>query len=144
MEPFDTSQPTPGTITTLITERYAGVVIATAMHAWFFSLDDKNWPNFVTIVTTDEHDTASSLSRPGFFRLNIGVSRATFQRVAGGAAEPDFTAADRIVPHPVYAAQHWISVVNPTGATLETVVLPLLDEAYERLAAREARHVREV
>ncbi len=143
MEPFDASQPTPASITTLITESYRGVVVANAMNAHFFSLNEKNWPNFATIVTTDEHDTASNLARPGFFRLNIGVSGATFTRVAGGEANPDFTLADRLLPHPVYAAQHWICIANPTAATLETRVIPLLDEAHERLAAQEARRVRE-
>ncbi len=140
MEPFDTSQPTPTSITALITERYPGVVVASAMNAFFFSLNEKNWPNFATIVTTDEHDTASNLSRPGLFRLNIGVGRATFERLVGDVADPDFTAVDRLLPHPVYAAQRWVSVVNPTTVTLETIVVPLLDEAHERLAAQEARH----
>jgi hypothetical protein len=140
MEPFDESAPTPDSITALITGRYADVLVADAMNASFFSLNDQSWPNFATIVTTDEHDTASDLGRPGFFRLNIGVTRATFERIAAEAGEPDFAAADRLLPHPVYAAQHWISVVNPSATTLEAVVLPLLDEAYERLAAQEARH----
>jgi hypothetical protein len=143
VEPFDPSQPTPATIRALITTRYPGVVTANAMNADFFSLTEKHWPNFATLVTTDEHDTASSLARPGLFRLNIGVSGATFARVAGGAVEPDFTAADRLLPHPVYAAQHWVCIVNPTAATLDAVVLPLLDEAHERLAAQEARRTRE-
>ncbi len=139
MEPFDPSRPTPASITTLITERYRGVVIANAMNAWFFSLNEKSWPNFATIVTTDEHDAASNLSRPGFFRLNVGVGRATFERLVGASADPDFTASDRLLPHPVYAAQHWVSIVNPSATALETVIVPLLDEAYERLAAQEAR-----
>jgi uncharacterized protein DUF6194 len=116
------------------------VVVANGMDAFFFSLTEKHWPNFATIVTTDEHDTASNLSRPGVFRLNIGVSRATFDRLTRDGTEPDFTASDRLLPHPVYAAQHWISIVNPTRATLEAVVLPLLDEAHGRLAAQLARH----
>jgi hypothetical protein len=139
MEPFDASRPSPESIATLITERYPGTVIANAMNAWFFSLNEKGWPNFATIVTTDEHDDASDLSRPGAFRLNIGVGAPTFNRLAAGNPEPDFTAADRIVPHPVYAAQHWISIVNPSAAILETDLLPLLDEAHARLAAQEAR-----
>jgi hypothetical protein len=142
MEPFDASQPTPESITALITGRYAGVAVANAMNASFFSLNAKSWPNFATIVTTDEHDAASDLSRPGRFRLNIGVGSATFARLVGGAAEPDFTAADRLLPHPVYAAQQWVCIVNPSAATLEMVVLPLVDEAHERLAAQEARHAR--
>ena len=35
---------------------YPETVIAEALGATFFSLDEKNWPNFATIVTTDEHD----------------------------------------------------------------------------------------
>lgn len=142
MEPFDASRPTPESIRAMITGRYPGVVVASAMNAFFFSLNEKNWPNFATVVTTDEHDSASNLSRPGFFRLNIGVSRATFDRLVGDIAEPDFSATDRFVPHPVYAAQHWISIVNPTEHSLETAVLPLLDEAHQRLAAQEARHTK--
>ncbi len=140
MEPYDPSQPTPESLTALITSRYPGVVVANALNATFFSLNDRSWPNFATIVTTDEHDTASDLSRPGRFRLNIGVSGPTFARLVGDAVDPDFTASDSLLPHPVYAKQHWVSIVNPTAATLEAVVLPLLDEAHERLAAQEARH----
>ena len=142
MDPFDASRPTPTSITALISERYPGVFVAQAMNASFFSLNEKSWPNFATIVTTDEHDTASNLARPGFFRLNLGVSGATFERLVGDRTEPDYTASDRILPHPDYAAQHWISIVNPTAATLEDVVLPLLDEAHGRLAAQQARHAR--
>ncbi|HEY8168733.1 MAG TPA: DUF6194 family protein [Candidatus Limnocylindrales bacterium] len=140
MEPYDRSQPTPTSITSLITDRYPGVFVAEAMNASFFSRSDKHWPNFATIVTTDEHDTASDLSRPGTFRLNIGVTGATFDRLTAAVGEPDFTAFDRLFPHPVYAAQHWIGIVNPTTATFETVVIALLDEAHERLAAQQARH----
>ncbi len=142
MEPFDPSKPTPQSITNLITERYPGVVIGNAMNAWFFSLDETHWPNFATIVTTDEHDTApvSDLSRPGRFRLNIGVGRATFDRLAAGQEHPDYAAVDAVLPHPVYAAQHWLSIVNPSTSTLAEVLVPLLDEAHERLAAQRARH----
>jgi hypothetical protein len=143
MEPFDDSQPTPSSIARLITERYEGVFVAEAMNAIFFSLDDTHWPNFATIVTTDEHDDASNLGRPGFFRLNLGVTRPTFERVAEAArvgGEPDFTAPDRLLPHPVYAAQHWISIVNPTTGTFDSGVLDLLDEAHARLSAQRARH----
>lgn len=66
---------------------------------------------FVTLVTGDRYDAASRLDRPGVFRLNIGVSEET---AAGYAEEaPDFTALDRITPHPVYASAHWLCVLNP-------------------------------
>jgi len=48
--------------------------------------------------------------------------------------DPDFTALDRIIPHPVYAPQHWISILNPTEATFDSSVKPLLHEAHERVA----------
>jgi len=34
----------------------------------------------------------------------------------------------------VYAMQHWISILNPSEATFDKVVKPLLDEAHERVA----------
>jgi len=127
-----------------ISETFPGVDVVTAMGAMFFSLDpEKHWPNFATIVTTDEHDmdSPSNLSaRPDVFRLNIGVSRETFDRLVGGAIEPDYAAADRLLPHPVYAQQHWISILNPSAETFETVVKPLLLEAHDRIATTRARH----
>lgn len=138
MEPFDASRPSPASITSLITERYPGVVVGSAMSAWFFSLDESNWPNFATIVTTDEHDLApvSDLARPGAFRVNIGVGKETFGRIAGWQADPEYAEPDTVVPHPVYAAQRWVSIVNPSEATVERLVLPLLDEAHARLLAQ--------
>ncbi len=54
--------------------------------------------------------------------------------------EPDYAAFDRLLPHPVYAKQLWISILNPTDVTFKEVVLPLLEEAHDRLAAARARH----
>jgi len=48
--------PDPGEITRWIKETYPETVVAEAMGATFFSLDERHWPNFATIVTTDEHD----------------------------------------------------------------------------------------
>jgi Family of unknown function (DUF6194) len=141
-EPLPTG-PDPEAITRTIREAWPETDVVEALGATFFSLDaEKHWPNFATIVTTDEHDDGapSSLSRPRVFRLNIGVSRATFQRVVGSMVEPDYAAFDRLLPHPVYAKQLWISILNPTDATFRDVVLPLLTEAHERLAAQQARH----
>lgn len=127
-----------------ITETYPAADIVSAMGATFFSLDpDKHWPNFATIVTTDEHDmgTRSQLTdRPDVFRLNIGVSRQTFERLVGDATDIDHAALDRVVPHPVYAQQHWVAILNPSAATFEAVVKPLLREAHDRVAATRARH----
>jgi len=133
--------PDPAEITRWITETYPDTVVAEAMGATFFSLDARHWPNFATIVTTDEHDvgTPSDLARSGVFRLNIGVGKATFERLAGGLADPDYAALDRIVPHPVYAKQRWIAILNPSRRSFDEVVKPLIDEAHERLARPRSR-----
>jgi hypothetical protein len=112
-----------------------------ALGATFFSLDEKHWPNFATIVTTDEHDggAPSDLARPGVFRLNLGVGRETFERLVGAMEQPDYAAFDRLLPHPVYAKQRWISILNPSDATFRDTVLPLMAEAHDRLAAGRAR-----
>lgn len=138
--------PDPDSITRYILHAYPDVDVVNALNATFFSLDpEKHSPNFATIVTTDEHDEGapSRLSRPGVFRLNLGVSGETFDRLVGADEDPDLAALDRILPHPVYARQHWISILNPTQATFQTVVVPLLDEAHARVAAQRTRRTAE-
>ncbi len=51
---------------------------------------------------------------------------------------PDYAALDRVMPHPVYAAQSWVCVLNPSPETFEAIK-PLLAEAYARVADRYAR-----
>ena len=53
--------------------------------------------------------------------------------------EPDYAAFDRILPHPVYAKQRWISILNPSEFTVRDTVMPLLTEAHDRLAERPMR-----
>jgi hypothetical protein len=134
--------PTPEAITQTLLDRYPETVIAETMGATFFSLDETHWPNYATIVTTDEHDDGapSNLARPGAFRLNLGLSRETFDRLVGSIDAPDHAAYDVLVPHPVYAKQHWISILNPSDETFRDVVLPLVAEAHDRLVAIKARH----
>jgi len=135
--------PDPEAIKQTILETWPETDVVEALGASFFSLDaEKHWPNYATIVTTDEHDEGapSNLSRPGVFRLNIGVGRQTFERLVGGMVEPDYAAFEQILPHPVYAKQLWISILNPSDATFRDVVMPLLTEAHDRLAAARARH----
>jgi hypothetical protein len=142
MTNVDLAAPTPDTVAAYITETWPETDVVRAMNAWFFSLDpEKHWPNYATLVTTDEHDQASNLSRPGIYRLNLGVDRETFERVAAEAGpDPDYTAVDRVMPHPVYAAQRWICVVNPSLSTFDVAVVPLLTLAHDRLADQRARH----
>src|SRR4029079_10338847 len=135
--------PDPEAIKQTILERYPETVVAEAMGATFFSLDESSWPNYATIVTTDENDMGAPsnlTARPGAFRLNVGVGKETFERLVRGALDPDYAAVDVVLPPPVYAKQRWISILNPSEGTFRDVVLPLIDEAHARLADVKARH----
>ncbi|WP_017543364.1 DUF6194 family protein [Nocardiopsis prasina] len=100
---------------------------------------------FATVVTRDYpgFDADSDLDRPGVFRVNAAVGRALFEEVVGHAPAAhaehrggiDFTELDRLLPHPVYAAQGWVSVLNPGPRTGERI-RELLVLARDRAAAR--------
>jgi hypothetical protein len=105
----------------------------------FYSCDPANFPNFATVVTSDAFDDASNLSREGAYRLNIGLSRDTFQRLVGDQEVPDYTVLNRLMPHPVYARQHYVSILNPSAETFDRVIKALLEEAHARTAAQYAR-----
>ena len=125
----------------LIRDAFPQAFVATIDSAAFFSLDESHWPNFATIVWTDEHDmgTPSKLARPGVYRVNVGVDRETFQRLVGGLEDPDYAAFDRFVPHPVYAKQRWIGILNPSHQTVRDSLLPLIAAGLDRFAATRAR-----
>ena len=112
------------------------------------NLDPSRRLPFATIVTKDygDFDNTSQLNREGVFRLNIGVSRDTFRALFGYApgedtptsSDYDFAALDRLMPHPVYAPQSWVCVLNPSPETFETVK-PVLAEAYSIVEARHSK-----
>jgi hypothetical protein len=98
---------------------------------------------FATIVTKDygEFDNKSHLNRPGVFRLNIGVSPTAFTALFADdqrapATMTDYQAQDRLFPHPVYAAQHFVCIINPTATTFAQSVSPLIAEACARASSR--------
>jgi hypothetical protein len=127
-------------ITKYITETFPGVEAVVADGNTFFFYGAERMMPMVTLVTTDAYDAVSNLSRPGVFRLNIGVSKATFQSLLGAAAlddTHDFTSLDRLMPHPVYGKMHWVCILNPSDANFEKVIKPLLAEAY---AAAKKQH----
>jgi uncharacterized protein DUF6194 len=107
-------------------------------------LDDVRRFPFATIVTKDygDFDNASNLNRPGVFRLNIGVSKETFAKLFEAGREHDFAALDRLMPHPVYSRNHFVSVLNPSDSTFESIK-PLLREAHGiamgRIEGRKSR-----
>ena len=134
-----TSVPTPDDIHRYILDTYPDTIVAAIEGGTFYSCDPANFPNFATVVTSDAFDDASNLSREGAYRLNIGLSRDTFQRLVGDHEAPDYTALDQLMPHPVYARQHYVSILNPSAETFEDVIKPLLVEGHARTAAQYAR-----
>jgi hypothetical protein len=142
-----------------ICEAFDGVTAADGSGDTFFMYDpdgdlpaERQFP-FATIVTGDHYDSVSKLDRPGAYRLNVGLTKATYaawfgaaptQRDADGVLDTGFdcAAVDTVMPHPIYASQHWVCVVNPGETTLETV-RTLLAEAHgfaaRRYANRQAR-----
>ena len=133
------ADPTPDDIHRYILETYPDTVVAAIEGGNFYSCDPANFPNFATVVTSDAFDDASNLSRDGTYRLNIGLSRDTFQRLVGDDEDPDYTALNQLMPHPVYAKQLYVSILNPSAETFEGVIKPLLAEAHARTAAQYAR-----
>ena len=108
---------------------------------------------FATIVTGDHYDKVSRLDRPDTYRINVGLTKSTYTALLGAppahrdadgvlATDVDYSATDTVMPHPFYASQYWVSVVNPGEATLETV-RAFLAEAHEfaarKYANRQAR-----
>lgn len=98
----------------------------------------------VYILTIKEkdgtNDKSSNLNRDNIFRVNLGIRKETFKKLFGEIPkrpaagcivnmEYDFTATDKIIPHPVYAWMGWISVLNPSTETFEALK-PLIEEAY--------------
>jgi hypothetical protein len=130
-------------ITDYISNTFVGVETATNWgYTFFFYGPDRMLP-FTTIATADnEGDRVSNLDRPDVFRLNIGVSKPTFLALLGTGkvdiSAYDFTALDTIMPHPDYAAQSWICVLNPSDTTFHKL-RPLLNEAYELAVRRASR-----
>ncbi|MEU9760841.1 DUF6194 family protein [Streptomyces sp. NPDC047985] len=104
----------------------------------------KNVQPYGTIVTKNyPDDAASDLDPPGRWRVNVHVDRVMFQELTGeeprSISRPrDYAAADSVMPHPVYGALGWISVVNPGERTTATVV-QLLHSAHEAARARFTR-----
>jgi hypothetical protein len=118
---------------------------------FFFYGSEVKFP-FATIVTKDnDYDNVSNLNRPGVFRLNVGVSKETFKTLfghleskagLGGFLESgiDFTELNKIMPHPIYGNQYWISILNPGEETFQNNIATYLSEAYEKAVRNESKN----
>jgi hypothetical protein len=130
----------PGVVTVVADE--AGGAPEIAWGDSFFSYETAKMP-FATIVTKDygDFDAVSHLDRPGVFRLNVEVGRERFEALVGyapaahGGQQHDYAALDVVLPHPVYATQGWVSIVNP-GERTDALARELLTHAYARAAKR--------
>jgi len=136
----------------------AGVRVLEAQDDLFYLYDpradlppERQQP-FATIVTGDHYERVSRLDEPGAWRLNLGLTKATYTGLFGAPPTErdadwvldsghDYAARDTLMPHPFYAAQYWVAIVSPgTVAPL----LPLITEAHafaaRKYANREVRH----
>lgn len=130
-----------------ISETFAGVdVVDGSGGTFFFYSPDRKFP-FATLTANHEYDQALNLTRSNVFRLNVGVSKHTFQSLfgagtlsgdAGKHGDYDFTALDCIMPHPVYGKMYWVCVLNPGAATFKKVQA-LLAEAYDLAVRKRAK-----
>ncbi|WP_019587053.1 DUF6194 family protein [Deinococcus apachensis] len=136
-----------------ITRGYADLEVIESSGNFFFQVRSgqeagpDRWLPFATLVTNDLYDQASRLDRPSVFRLNVGVSPETYRSLFGAVPRGngasvidtghDYTALDRLMPHPLYAPMAWVCVLNPSEATFQALQ-PLLNEAYTRATRREA------
>ncbi|MBH3000369.1 hypothetical protein I5M74_22615 [Serratia marcescens] len=114
-------------------------VDTTTPDLFFFRGEERHMP-FATIVTQDTaFDSFSKLDADGAFRLNIGLDRMAFaelfpdldSRSALEKADFDYTARDRLMPHPIYGRMHWVCVITPDTVYGECLIL--LNKAYIRL-----------
>jgi hypothetical protein len=140
-------------ITAYITTAFDGSQTVTVDGNTFFFTGSAHLFPFATLVTNDEYETVSDLNRPGIFRLNIGVGKETFRAhfgtetafpdmnagVSAITGDYDFAALDRLLPHPVYGRMCWVCVLNPTAATFDTTIQPLLAEAYALALNKDAK-----
>lgn len=139
-----------------VVSRYDGT---TLRHAWgeasVFYNPGSRLPRGVYFATVKQkdgaNDRASMLDRPGVFRLSLGTSLMHYERLFGPrparpaagetiAGSWDFTALDRLMPHPVYAWMGWVAISNPSPKSFADI-LPLLDAAYERATETFARRM---
>jgi hypothetical protein len=108
-------------------------------YLFFFVGEDRRLP-FVTIASQDnEYEKVSDLSRPGVFRVNVGVKKETFQDLFPTVDEAtDYTVLDRFLPHPDYAAQFWICILSPGPESVDRLK-SYIEEAYGLAKIRDSK-----
>jgi hypothetical protein len=110
---------------------------------------------FATIKEADgQNDKASDLNCQDVFRLNLGITKTTYEKLFGTKpARPskggivdtghDFTATNQLTPHPIYAWLHWLAILNPEADSLEQI-WELLDESYKQVQKKYAIKIKKL
>jgi len=107
----------------------------------FFFVGDDHRLSFVTIANSDnDWDDVSNLNREGVFRVNIGISKETFKNLIlkSNAELIDYSVLNTFLPHPEYARQNFVCILNPSGKNIETTKT-LITEAHSIAAKRLQR-----
>jgi hypothetical protein len=107
-----------------------GVETVTHTGGIFFFVGAERMLPMITLALNDTWDAASNLELSGAYRLNIGVTKKTFSDLFREETGFDFTA---------YGAQYWVCILNPSAATFEHTVKPLIEECYQRAVEVAAR-----
>ncbi|MFN8949126.1 MAG: DUF6194 family protein [Alphaproteobacteria bacterium] len=135
------------TAETFLTSELEGVVPLSAWGevSYFYNPGHKlkRGTYFATIKQKDgNNDKGSSIDREGVWRLNIGLTKRTYQSLfgpnpdrpgKGGVVEGpwDFKQLDILMPHPVYGWMSWVAVLNPSQQTWEQCI-PLIRDAHAK------------
>jgi Family of unknown function (DUF6194) len=111
---------------------------------YFATLKEKDGPN----------DKASDLNREGVFRLNLGISKQSYEKLfgtkpkrppKGGIVDTghDFKEFNKITPHPIYAWLHWIAILNPDDDSMSQIK-ELMDETYQNVQKKYATKIKQL
>ncbi|WP_035858888.1 DUF6194 family protein [Cryptosporangium arvum] len=111
---------------------------------FFYVGEEQQYQPFATVVIRNMpgFDEESRLDRPDVVRLNLHVGRQEFERLFGAADGFDYSTVDEILPHPVYATQGWVCVLNPerTFAEVDRLIGVAHANAVARRDRRESSH----
>jgi len=110
----------------------------------------RNRQPYATIITKNyPDDTQSQLDGKERWRLNIHVGSQRFAALLGYPPESiqdrtvDFSQTDTFLPHPLYGANGWVSVVNP-GPSTTSRTLTALHQAHladQRRVERRSKQI---
>ena len=133
----------PDSIHRYILETYPDTIVAAIEGGTFYSCDPAN---FSELRHRGHQRRLRRRLEPEPARGVQAEHRRQPRHVPAAGREqeaPDYTALNQLMPHPIYARQHYVSILNPSADAFEDLIKPLLEEAHARTAAQYARRKRE-